>query len=274
MEILIKAARISYGIMMAALGIQQLFYGTFRPVILPPFTFPGIEILVYLTSAVLVLASFAIIFDKDAREVSLIFGVVFLALFVFCQVPYMLFADPNFKHLGEWANAEKELVFAGGGFIVAASYQANENGWKKSFINKFIPFGSVLVCITMVSFGLDHLFYAQGVSTLVPSWIPGSMFWTYFAGAALIAAGLGIALQVQLKLAALLLAAMIFIWFIILHIPRGIADPYGLQGNEISSVFESFGFSGIAYLIACGYGTRKASKPLPAVSRGEVQISA
>jgi len=43
---------------------------------------------------------------------------------------------------------------------------------------------------------------------------------------------------------------MIFLWFILLHIPRAIADPYIEKGNEITSVFESLGFSGIAFLIA------------------------
>ena len=122
-----------------------------------------------------------------------------------------------------------------------------------------IPFGSVLTCVTMVSFGLDHFFYTEGVSTLVPTWIPGAMFWTYFAGAALVCSGVAILLRIKLKLSALLLSSMIFIWVFVLHIPRAIADPYGLQGNEVSSVFEAFGFSGVAYLIGYGdSGTRNS----------------
>jgi hypothetical protein len=39
---------------------------------------------------------------------------------------------------------------------------------------------------------------------------------------------------------------MIFLWLIVLHIPRAIAEPYVAKGNEITSVFEALAFSGIA----------------------------
>jgi hypothetical protein len=256
MERLIKASRISYGIMIAALAVQQIIYTAFRPVILPPWnlSFPGSAVLVYVLSLFFITAAAAIIFNKRAKEVSLILGGAFLLLFIFCQVPYELFSNPYYNNLGAWASAEKELVLSGGGFVVAGSFpawKANERRQSiMSLLEKLIPYGSILMCITIVSFGIDHLLYAQGISTLVPAWIGAQMFWTYFAGGALILSGLAIIFRIQVRLSALLLSIMIFIWLIVLHIPRAIADPNGLQGNEISSVFEAFGFSGIAYLIS------------------------
>ena len=269
MEILIKPARISYGIMIAGLGVQQIFYQNFRPVILPPWqlSFPGFAFCVYLVSAVFIAGGIAIALDRKAKEISLILGAVFLLLFVFCQVPYELIADPYYKHLGVWASAQKELVFAGGGFVVAGSFHTGKENMQNdspliSLLEKIIPFGSVFMCITMISFGIDHFLYAEGISTLVPAWMPGRMFWTYFAGAALIGSGITIILRIKIKSSALLLALMIFLWFIVLHIPRAVADPYSLNGNEVSSVFEAFGFSGIAYLIANGYHTKRAIKKI------------
>lgn len=261
MEILTKAARISYGIMIAGLGLQQIFYDSFRPVIFPAIAFPGLVFCVYLFSAAFILAGIAIALNKQAKTISLILGAVFLAVFIFIQIPYEIITDPYYKQMGSWAFALKELVFAGGGFVVAGSYPAyGASGQRQSpfisFLEKIIPFGSVFMCITMISFGIDHYLYAAGISMLVPSWIPGAMFWTYFAGTALICSGIVIILRVQLKLTALLLSLMIFLWFIFLHIPRAIADPYSLQGNEVSSVLEALGFSGIAYLIAFGYARR------------------
>jgi uncharacterized membrane protein YphA (DoxX/SURF4 family) len=264
MEVLIKAARISYGIMIIGLSAQQIFYKAFRPVILPPWHFssPGFAFFVYFVSAVLIIGGLVIIFDKQARLVSLILGSIFLLLFLFCQIPYELFADPYYKSLGEWTSPLKELVLSGGGFVVAGSFSViKADGSKESFVinlmEKIIPFSSVFMCITMICFGIDHFLYTEGVSTLVPAWIPGRMFWTYFAAVALIGSGVTIILRIKLKLSALLLALMIFLWLLVLHIPRAIADPYSLQGNEVSSVFEAFGFSGIAYLIAYGYNTKK-----------------
>ena len=263
MDILIKAARIAYGIMIAGLGAQQVFYASFRLVILPGIIFPGLTICVYLFSAFFILGGIAIAFDRKAKIIALILGTIFLAVFIFVQIPYEIIADPYYKHMGSWAFALKELVFAGGGFVVAGSYPAAAGSGQVqspfiSFLEKIIPFGAAFMCITMISFGIDHFLYAQGISALVPSWIPpGAMFWTYFAGTALIGAGIAIILRIQLRLAALLLASMIFLWFILLHIPRAIADPYSLKGNEVSSLLEAFGFSGIAYLIAIGYPRRR-----------------
>lgn len=269
MEILIKLARISYGIMIAGLGVQQIFYQNFRPVILPPWhlSFPGFALCVYLGSAVFIAGGIAIALDKKAKTIALILGAIFLLLFLACQVPYELIADPYYKHLGVWASAQKELVLAGGGFVVAGSFHTGKENVQKeppliSLLETIIPFGSVFMCITMISFGIDHFLYAEGISMLVPAWMPGHMFWTYFAGTALIGSGITIILRIKLKLSALLLALMIIIWFLILHIPRAVADPYSLQGNEVSSVFEAFGFSGIAYLIAYGYHTKRAIKKI------------
>jgi uncharacterized membrane protein len=262
MKNLLKPARISYGIMIAALAIQQIFYKDFRPVILPPWhlSIAGYAIYVYLISAVLIAAGVAIIFEVGSRPVSLILGGVLLLLFCICQIPYELISDPNFKHFGVWVSALKELAMAGGAFVVAGSFMTKDEGKENSLIallERLIPLGSVFFCITMISFGIDHFLYPDGVSTLVPGWMPWHLFWTYFAGIALICSGLAITLRIKLKLSSLLLALMVFLWLILLHIPRAIADPYSLQGNEVSSVFEAFGFSGIAFLIAYGYHAKK-----------------
>ena len=265
MEKLIRASRISYGIMIAGLAVQQIFYVTFRPVILPPWpsSLPGYAIGVYVFSAYLIATGVAIIIDKKARTVSLILGGILLALFVFCQIPYEIMADPNNKNLGSWTSALKELALSGGAFVVAGSFPIlRENELQANFITslleKIIPLGSVFFSIMLICFGIDHFLLTVWVAALVPNWIPFHVFWTYFAGVALAGSGVAIIFKIKLKLTAILLALMIFLWFILLHIPRGIADPYSLQGNEISSVLESFGFSGVAYLMAYGYHGRKS----------------
>ena len=248
---------------MAGLAIQQIFYSEFRPVIFPPWQSSAswYIVCVYMASIILVTACVAIIFDKKTIQVSIVLGIMLLLVFCFCQVPYMLLVNPYYKHLGVWADAQKEIAFAGGAFVIAGSYiTGTEEGLGRTFFagssGKLIPIGSLLFCSTMISFGLDHLFYPEGISLLVPRWIHGYMFWTYFAGAALIASGIAIILSIHVKLAAILLGVMILLWFIVLHIPRAIADPFGNKGNEVSSVLESFGFSGICYLMACGYKPR------------------
>ena len=119
-----------------------------------------------------------------------------------------------------------------------------------------VPFGSVFFSITLIVFGIDHFLYAEGVATLVPDWIPFHLFWTYFAGAALIGAGVSIVLRIQVKLVGILAGTMIFTWLLLLHIPRAVIMPELQNGNEITSVFQALAFSGIAFVLAFGY--RKA----------------
>jgi uncharacterized membrane protein YphA (DoxX/SURF4 family) len=263
MEKLIKAGRFFYGTAIAGLGFQQFFYGDFRPVFLPAWRshLPGLAIWAYIASAALIIAGIAIILGKNTRTVALVLGGIFLALFLFCQVPYEIIADPYSKHLGLWTNPLKELALAGGAFVIAGSVpEANPIIQKHAItrlLEKFIPFGHIFFSIMLICFGIDHFFYTETVASLVPAWVWDHVFWTYFAGVALISSGVAIILEIRTKAISILLGIMIFLWFIVLHIPRAIADPYILQGNEITSVFQALGFSGIAFVMAFGPYTKK-----------------
>jgi uncharacterized membrane protein YphA (DoxX/SURF4 family) len=100
------------------------------------------------------------------------------------------------------------------------------------------------------SYPLVSLF-VQFVAMLVPAWIPGPYFWTYFAGIALIAGGAGLILLQTARLTAALTGLMIFLWLVLLHIPRAVAaaDPQSSR-NEWTSVFEAIAISGIAFVLA------------------------
>ena len=100
----------------------------------------------------------------------------------------------------------------------------------------------------MILCGIQHFKFAQFVATLVPAWIPGAMFWTYFAGVALIAGGLGIIVSRVTRLAALLSGAMIFSWVFLVHIPLVVKNPQST--GDVAAVFEALAFSGVAFLLA------------------------
>ena len=252
---LVKTGRLLYGSSIVAIGLLQLCYRGFRPVILPAWHIPGLIFWVWLAGFLLIGAGTAIVLEKQTYSISLLLGGFFLALFVLGHVPYELFVDPYSKNLGVWTNALKELALSGGAFALAGSLPGEGDPLQKRhplirLLEKFIPLGRVFFSITMISFGIDHFLYTKGVSTLVPAWIPGPTFWTYFAAVALIGSGLAIILKIELRRVAFLLATMIFLWVIVLHIPRAITDPFGAESNEVISVFEAVNFTGIAILIA------------------------
>lgn len=112
------------------------------------------------------------------------------------------------------------------------------------------PWGKVFFSWVMLLFGVTHFVYTDFAAKLVPAWIPGAFFWTYLSGIALIGSGMAIILTIRVKEIGFLLGVMIFLWFILLHLPRAIADPWVDKGNELTSAFQALGFSGIALIIS------------------------
>ncbi|MFI5152381.1 MAG: hypothetical protein ACHQET_03550 [Chitinophagales bacterium] len=257
MTIIYRTGLIFYCIGVASIGIQQFSYGDLRPVLAPsdwPAWIHGSSFWAFLTGGVLLIASALILMKFKARLVSASLGAFLLSLFIFFYVPYRLFISPNLaRHMGLWVDPLKELALAGGAFVIASSCP-KKNGILND--STFLLMGRVCFSITMAVFGYGHFLYPDSVSKLVPGWIPGPYFWTYFAALALIGSGFGILFKIRIYWVAILTGIMIFIWFIVLHIPRAIADPYGEKGNELTSVFEALAFSGIAFLIAHIYAEK------------------
>jgi uncharacterized membrane protein len=247
---LTKCARIFFGIGMAGLGIQHFIYSDFRPVIIPP-EWPKwmhFSILAYMAGAAIVIAGIFILLERKAKAVSLILGCFLLFCFLFIQCPYTLFVQPNSPaHLGLWTDPLKELALSGGAFIIAG-LSADTSLTQPLFTvtEKIIPLGKFFFSITLIAFGIDHFFYTEFVAALVPAWVPDHTFWAYLAGVSLIGSGVAITLKIKRRRIALLTSIMIFLWLIVLHIPRAIAEPYVAKGNEITSVFQALAFSGIA----------------------------
>ena len=246
MEALAKAGRWAFAICLIGLAGQQLYYSDLRPVFVPAWAspIPGHALLAWLFSIILIGAAATLLLDKGGRIAMLLLGGLLLALFLFSFVPFELLVDPNGMQIGAWNNALKELMFSGSAFVIAG---------------RFVPVGRLFYSVMLVVFGIEHFLFAEGVKTLVPSWIPGDLFWTYFAAVALIGAGVAIIFRIKVKVVARLLGVMVFIWVLILHIPRAVVAQASDMGNELSSVFESLGVSGIAFVIADGYRVGQGS---------------
>ena len=109
--------------------------------------------------------------------------------------------------------------------------------------------GPSLLALFLTTCGIQHFVYADFVTTLVPGWMPAPRFWTYFAGVALVAGGIGILVPRTSRLAASLSALMVFLWVVLLHVPRAFAEAN--HANEAAGVCEALAISGVALLVAC-----------------------
>jgi len=88
--------------------------------------------------------------------------------------------------------------------------------------NLTITIGKYLFAIPFLVFGIFHFMDAQGMAGMVPGFIPGSVFWVYLTGLALIAAALSIFLNQKVVMAMQLLALMLIIFVLTIHIPATI----------------------------------------------------
>ncbi len=249
MKYLKTIARIFYGAGIAGIGILHFLYPGFRPVILPvpPGVTENLNILVYLTGAFLLITGLLTATGKWIKTSSLILAAALLLLFVFGHLPNRLTHMANV--LGAWTDALKLLALAGGALIVAKAFPGEKHSKFIDTLDKLSFLGKYFFGIMLMIFGIDHFLYTDFVKTLVPLWIPGNLFWTYVAGVALIGSGLAFIINFKVNIISILTGVMLFLWLILLHIPRAVAMDTSKDPNEIVSVFECLAFSGMAFLL-------------------------
>lgn len=92
-------------------------------------------------------------------------------------------------------------------------------------LDKLIALGFVFYAAPLAVFGAEHLTDAADIVQLIPSWMFARVFWAYFVGVALIAAGLALSVKKCLRLTGSLLALMFFLFVVMMHIPGALAQP-------------------------------------------------
>ncbi|MDQ2658875.1 MAG: DoxX family membrane protein [Verrucomicrobiota bacterium] len=257
---LISIGRLFFGIALVAWGIQHLVAGNFVTRVVPwwPAWIPARSLCADLIGGGLIVAGVAIVFNLKPRIAALAFCVFALSSFVLLGLPLTL----KDRWLGaSWTVAGKALVMSGGAMLIAVSLGAT--GAKGPGIllrstkarDGFSYFGRACLGLFMILGGMQHFIFPKFVAMLIPSSIPGTMFWVYFAGVALIAGGLGMMTPIIPRMAALFSGAMIFAWVFLIHLPLVVKRPH--DPGQWAAVFEALAFSGIAFLIAGMLGERQ-----------------
>jgi uncharacterized membrane protein len=248
MDNLVKLGRFLFAIAVAVFGLQYILYGAFvgglPPV--PPWT-PGGAVGAYLVGAALIAASVSIATKWRARVSATLLGI----LFFLCVLLLHGQRGSAILHDGvSRTRAFEPLALSGAAFVLAAAMPMERSAFPAwgTAADKLIKLGGLLFAIPLVVFGIQHFMYAGFIATLVPSWIPGHLFWAYLTGSAFIAAGVSIVTQKKARLAATLLGIMFLLWAVLLHAPRVAAQPR--NGDEWTSAFVALAMCGSAFLVA------------------------
>ena len=232
---------VCFGIATFAFGIQNFIYGDFVMGRAPS----GGLVWAYVSGTLLTGAGVAMLLRKGWTACI----VVGLMVFFWALLRHILAGHFNWGT--EITQTGKAWTLFGGALTTAAFMPKDflsRRAVRGNYSDKFILVGRVGLAAFMVICGIEHFMFVESVKLLVPQWIPGDVFWTWFAGVALIAGGVGLLVPKTMTIAALLSGVMVFIWFLILHIPRAIFSQGG--GNEWIAVFEALAVSGIAFLLA------------------------
>jgi len=188
-------------------------------------------------------------------------GMLFLLCVLLIEIPRN-FARP--LSVGARTTLFESLAMGASALTLAGSLPAGAAGFleRGRAVQRLIGLGPLLFAISSVVFGIDHFLVLDLIAGLVPSWIPGHMFWAYFTGAALIAAGVSIATGRMAYWGAAALGIMFLLWFVLLHAPRIMSYPRSHDPDEWSSAFIALGMCGASWICAWHYGPpRNADKP-------------
>ena len=254
-ELLKSVGRCFYATGIIGIGLIHFLLPGLRPIMAPLAPDEVWGWIGYTVAIVLTTAGIGLLVNKTSQVASIVLTIVFLLFLLIGHLPNRLQHHPEM--LAYWTDAIKLLALTGGAMMM---YHAGDHG-KASSIQKasdrIAPYGKYLYAFMLMMFGLAHFVNADFVKTIVPGWIPGSLFWTYLTGVALMGAGLSIFINVKVRQIMSLLATMLFLWLILVHLPSTIQHPLYdpvnpfLDGNRAISSLQCLAFCGIAIVVRC-----------------------
>ena len=247
MDRVLHAGRFFFASAMMFFGMQHLWYGRFTGGLPPIPPGPASSAWTYLAGLLLLVAGVSVVLNFRARLSATLLGVLFVSSFFVLQLPALAM---NWHSGSQWTRAFEALALGGAGLGLAGEFPAattDSRGWDSAVENASRT-GRILFGAPLFVFGVQHFLYAAYVATLVPSWIPWHLFWTYVAGVAFLSAGLAITTGIMASLAATMLGTMFFLWVVLLHGPRIARTLY--NGDEWTSGFVALAMSGGSLLVA------------------------
>jgi uncharacterized membrane protein len=112
------------------------------------------------------------------------------------------------------------MIGAGIATLVAGLILVRARFAAASCAGRVLVLGPVFEAVALAIFAAEHFLAARGLSAIVPRWIPGALFWTYFFGAALLAAAISFITWRCVRWSASLLALFFLIIVATIDLPN------------------------------------------------------
>ena len=232
--------RIFVALSLVVFGVQHFIYGGFVAGLVPTWM-PGHLFWAYFVGAAFFAAAAGILYKLMARPAATMLGVMFFLFIVLLHIPRIVGSSSDGN---EWTSGFVALAMCGGAWILASAAPLVE----KEKADPFLKLGRYFFALAFVAFGVQHFVYARYAAGLGPPWIPGRPLLAYIIGAILIGGGTAIFIGKNIPLAAIILGATTFLFFLLLYCPR-IASQLHNPGPWTSG-FEVLALSGCAMVLA------------------------
>lgn len=248
---LTAVGRVFFALGLVGLGASHFIFGQFVTGRAPawPEGVPGGTAWAYGTGVAFIAIGAAILARRGGRPAALFAALLIFGWALLRNIPVVA-ADRLLG--GQWTQGGKSLTLLGGALAVAATLPAVGAARDAAYLRmvnlrrEFTTVGRLCLALFFIITGIQHYIFTAFVASLIPAWFPGdAVFWTYFAGVALVAGGVGLLAPWTARLAALLSGIMVFSWFWIVHLPRTLASV-----SDGIAVFEALAVAGIAFVLA------------------------
>jgi putative oxidoreductase len=110
--------------------------------------------------------------------------------------------------------------------------------------------GRIAFAIPVFIFGIFHFMSADAMAGMVPYYIPGGILWIYISGAGLVAVSISIIINVQARLACLLLAGMLLIFILTIHLPNILGNDEMIKMMSMTNMLKDLAIAASALIIA------------------------
>ena len=112
------------------------------------------------------------------------------------------------------------MIVAGLAALVAGLVLARERFRAASGAGRVLLLGPIFEAVALAIFAAEHFLAARDLMGIVPRWLPGPLFWTYFVGAAWLAAAISFVIWRQVRWSATLTALMFLIIVTTIDLPN------------------------------------------------------
>lgn len=110
--------------------------------------------------------------------------------------------------------------------------------------------GKILYALPFAIFGLGHLANAGSMAAVVPSFVPGGVFWVYVTGLAMLAAAISIISGKLVKLSGILLAVLLITFALTVMLPGLGNENEQIKQMSFVGLMKDLSLAGAALFVA------------------------